>query len=150
MESILGGSPQPIDLMECALDGAIEYAFNVCGWGMMASGNQRAESMRWMGRSRYHAAGLLEIMHCRSTHAQLEVDGKRSLGRISPDCCQQLTSGRQGNADTPHAKHDDGLMDLLMLKKKGRRTLVRLSRALPMEPTFRIHQSNINRSGNSV
>tara|TARA_Y100000589_G_scaffold25184_1_gene20841 strand:- start:1994 stop:2908 length:915 start_codon:yes stop_codon:yes gene_type:complete len=130
MESILGGSPQPIDLMECALDGAIEYAFNVCGWGMMASGNQRAESMRWMGRSRYHAAGLLEIIHCRSNHAQLEVDGKDLSAEYHLIAASNSRVVGKGMLMSPHAKHDDGLMDLLMLKKKGRRTLMRLFKGL--------------------
>ena len=78
MESILGGSPQPIDLMECALDGAIEYAFNVCGWGMMASGNRRAESMRWMGRLRY-----LQPDCSKSWIAEATTLSWRSMARIS-------------------------------------------------------------------
>jgi diacylglycerol kinase (ATP) len=127
MQAILEGSPKKIDLIRTELDGSVQYAFNLCGWGMMARGNERAEAMRWLGRGRYHVAGLLEIMEARSLQAGLEIEGQpKAEDHYALVVATNSRIIGKGMRVAPNARMDDGKMDLLLVKKAGRWDLAQL------------------------
>ncbi|MDB4665199.1 diacylglycerol kinase family lipid kinase [Verrucomicrobia bacterium] len=130
LEVILKNQRKRIDLLEVRLDQNLRYAFNVCGWGLFATGNELAESMRWLGRLRYDAAGLLKILKNDSHEARLEMDESTIEDHFSLIVASNSRYVGKGMLLSPEARYDDGLLDLLYLRKTSRLALARLFMSL--------------------
>ncbi len=120
-----------IDLFKVHLDDSCHFAFNVCGWGMFASANAVAESLRCVKKNRYHVAALWEIIRNRSQQARLTFDSQTMEGIFSLIVASNTRNVGKSMMLSPSAKFDDGKMDLTFLKQSGRWALLRLFQKLP-------------------
>ncbi|MEA1880803.1 MAG: diacylglycerol kinase family protein [Candidatus Marinimicrobia bacterium] len=123
---IITGRRRPIDIFRCDADGVIYYGFNIVGWGIPTDANNLAEKLRWLGTQRYNIASIIEVIRHRKRFARIEIDGNI----ISADFgfvmgCNTIHTGK-GMQMAPLARLDDGLIDLIIVRKVGRIKLLRL------------------------
>ena len=123
---IIEGKTRPLDIFECNADGTIYYGFNIVGWGMATDANTLAEKFRWMGTQRYNFASIIEVLRHKKRFARVEIDGNM----IGADFafiigCNTIHTGK-GMRMGPLAKLDDGLIDLIIVRKVSRIRLLRL------------------------
>ena len=126
IETLLRGQPCKIDLLKAELNNQTRYVFNVCGWGLFASGNHRAESLRWMGTQRYNVAGLLEILRNPTQRGKLTMENQDMEDEYSLIVASNSRYVGKGMLLSPKAAFNDGLLDLLYLKKAERSLLLKL------------------------
>jgi len=115
-----------IDIMEVITNRQTIFAYNVVGWGMIPDINILAEKMRWLGLQRYNVAVLLEIMRLKERKSNLIINNKKYSDNYSFIlCCNTIHTGK-GMKIAPNAKFDDGLMDIVFVKKTNRLKLFTL------------------------
>ena len=131
LQKIVRGSYSNVDLLKIHLDDESHFVFNVCGWGLFASGNATAESLRYFKKMRYHVAGLWEILRNRTQQAKLKFDHQASEGRFSLIVASNTRNVGKSMLLSPKAKCNDGKLDLTFLKQSGRLPLMRLFQKLP-------------------
>lgn len=124
--TLLNGQRCPVDLFKADLNNQTRYVFNVCGWGLFASGNHRAESLRWLGTQRYNIAGLLEILRNPTQRGNLIIGQEQDETDYSLIVASNSKYVGKGMFLSPKASFNDGLMDLLYLRKAGRSLLLHL------------------------
>ena len=126
VETLLKGCPCPVDLLKAHLNEKTRYVFNVCGWGLFASGNHRAESLRWLGTQRYNVAGLMEILRNPAQQANLVIEDRERKEDYSLIVASNSRFVGKGMLLSPEASFNDGLIDLLYLDKTSRSLLLKL------------------------
>ena len=115
-----------IDLIKIKTPNKTLFSFNVCGWGMPPDINILAEKMRWLGPQRYNIASLIEIMRFRKRQCSLIINDENILDDYSfVLCCNTIHTGK-GMKIAPKAKVNDGLIDVVAVKKTNRLKLFRL------------------------
>lgn len=123
---IIAGSAKPIDAATVEAGGESLYAFNIVGWGMIDDINRLAEKMRWLGGSRYTVAALLLIIVHRKRRAKLLIDGvEHTDDFIFGIGCNTIHTGKAMKM-APKAKLDDGLIDLVVVRKAGQLELLKV------------------------
>jgi YegS/Rv2252/BmrU family lipid kinase len=123
---IVTGRRRLIDIFRCEADREIHYGFNIVGWGIPTDANNLAEKLRWMGGQRYNVAAIIEVIRHRMRFARIEIDGNiigADFGFVIG--CNTIHTGK-GMQMAPLARLDDGLIDLLIVRKVGRMKLLRL------------------------
>lgn len=123
---IVTGRRRLIDIFRCEADGTIYYGFNIVGWGIPTDANNLAEKLRWMGGQRYNVAAIIEVIRHRMRFARIEIDGNiigADFGFVIG--CNTIHTGK-GMQMAPLARLDDGLIDLIIVRKVGRMKLLRL------------------------
>ena len=120
VQRILTNQVRKIDIFKAETKERTFYGFNIIGWGMPTDINLLAEKMRWLGSQRYNIASVLEVLKYKSRLARIEIEGKMidaDFGFVIG--CNTIHTGK-GMKMAPHAKLDDGLLDLIIVKKAGR------------------------------
>jgi len=118
--------PRKIDLIKIRTKQKTIYSFNVAGWGMPPDINILAEKMRWLGPQRYNVASLIEIMRFRERQCSLIINDENILDDYSfVLCCNTIHTGK-GMKIAPKAKVNDGLIDVVAVKKTSRLKLFKL------------------------
>ncbi len=115
-QAIIGGHTRPIDAAEVNVAGRTMYAFNVIGWGLVTEIARQAEHWRWLGKSRYTIASVVEVFRSRTRAARLVLDDDE----IDDDftfvlACNTRYTGR-GMKAAPQARLDDGLIDVVVVR----------------------------------
>ncbi len=146
-EKISAFKTRKIDLMEIITHDKKIYSYNVTGWGMPPDINILAEKMRWLGPQRYNIASLIEIIRFKERHSDLIIDDRD----ISDDysfilCCNTIHTGK-GMKIAPKAQIDDGLIDVITVKKTTRLKLFKLFPKIFSgkhidDPVVNYHQAN--------
>jgi YegS/Rv2252/BmrU family lipid kinase len=109
-----------IDIARIEADGETIFAFNAIGWGMPNRVNATAGKLRFLGRRRYDIASLIEISKNRRHRAKLTIGDRIIDGYYSSVmACNNPHTGT-GMKIAPHAKIDDGLIDLLIMRNVSR------------------------------
>jgi diacylglycerol kinase (ATP) len=94
----------------------VRYCINLIGWGLVADVGERAEQLRWLGPSRYTASSVIEIFLKKNRRASLVMDGKTVASDFTfIGACNSVHIGK-GMKMAPHAKLDDGLIDLVVVQ----------------------------------
>ena len=117
---------RPVDIAQVNANGQNFYAFNIIGWGLATDAGLLAEKLRWLGGSRYDVASIIEVLKGKRRIATLIIDGKE----ITEDfvfiiACNTIHTGKAMKM-APHAKLDDGLIDLIIVRKTSRLKLLKL------------------------
>jgi YegS/Rv2252/BmrU family lipid kinase len=123
---IIMGRRRPIDILKCNADGVTYYGFNIVGWGIPTDANNLAEKLRWIGTQRYNVASIFEVIRHRKRLARVEIEGnmiEADFGFIIG--CNTIHTGK-GMQMAPLAQLDDGLIDLIIVRKVGRLKLLKL------------------------
>ncbi len=117
--------PQPLDLMKVECPDMTCYSFNMTAFGVLVSANIKAEKLRLFGRKRYDIAALWEIVFHRHCRATLTIDNEKP----EEDDYAFITGMNTihmgfGMRIAPRAELSDGKLDLLLVRRAGRRQLV--------------------------
>ena len=95
----------------------IIYSFNIVGWGVATDANARAEKMRWLGEFRYNVAAIIEVLKGSKRLAKFSYDENTEKNDfVFILACNTIHTGK-GMKAAPNAKLDDGLIDLVIVKK---------------------------------
>lgn len=123
---ILHGQPTPLDIIQVTQQQHTTYCINIAGWGAATDINITAEKLRWLGRSRYSLAALLQILHPPIRTASITIDQHCLTGPFlfAVICNTRFAGHRMLLA--PDARCDDGRLDLLLLRPTSRWNLLRV------------------------
>lgn len=152
---IVSGRTSPFDVMWVETDGQIDYCVNLIGWAGVADINCRAERLRALGPSRYAFAALWQVLFPKRCHAKLVLDDRS----IEDDftlfvACNTIFTG-SGMRLAPHAKADDGKMDVVLVRNASRWQMFRLFTKIfngshvdmPWVETYQVRSSSILSDG---
>ena len=116
LNKILEYNISKIDLLKISTTKQKFYSINLMGWGMVNDIAILAEKMRWIGPIRYNISSIIEIFRYYPKHVDIEIDGKTYKGKYTfIIACNTIYVGK-GMKMAPHAKLDDGKMDLIIIK----------------------------------
>jgi len=126
VQRILTNRIRKIDIFKAEVEGEVYYGFNIVGWGMPTDINLLAEKMRWFGGQRYNFASILEVLKFKTRLAKIKIDGRITVADFGFVIgCNTMYTGR-GMKMAPLAQLDDGLLDLIIVRKAGRMKLLRM------------------------
>lgn len=113
--SIVNHEIRFLDTAEIKMGQNVIYSINLIGWGLITDVGKRAESLRWVGPSRYTVSSLIEIMLRKNRKAKLIIDDKTFSDVFTfIVACNSVHIGK-GMKMAPYAELDDGLIDLLVV-----------------------------------
>ena len=105
-----------VDTARIEMNHVVRYCINLIGWGLVTDVGERAEQLRWLGPSRYTASSVIEIFLKKNRRASLVIDGKTFVDDFTfIVACNSVHIGK-GMKMAPHAKLDDGLIDLVIVQ----------------------------------
>ena len=115
-----------IDVFSCNTDGKTFYGFNILGWGIPTDANILADKLRWMGPQRYNFASIIEVLLHKKRFARVIIDNN-SIGADFAFIigCNTIHTGK-GMRMAPLARLNDGLIDLIIVRKVSRFKLLKL------------------------
>jgi diacylglycerol kinase family enzyme len=119
-----------MDLMEISIDGEIRYGFNLIGCGLPSAVNAYAEASRACKSQRYNVGVLKALIRYQKVGYTLEVNDPEL--NLSSDFIIISNTRHIGNGIciAPHARLDDGKLDLIYLTSCSRVSLLPLFRKL--------------------
>ncbi len=147
---ILRGRTQAIDLAEVNLrsgnrkDPGPEmtwYSHNLVTWGLGVDSVVLAEKLRWMGPIRYDVGIVMMMLVNRRRRATLILDGHSMEGDYTLFLIQNTQLGGSGLKLGPGASIDDGEMDLGILQRMSRPSLLKAFGMLQKEGRHVFHPS---------
>ncbi len=115
-----------IDVFSCNTEGKTFYGFNILGWGIPTDANILADKLRWMGPQRYNFASIIEVLRHKKRFARVIIDNN-SIGADFAFIigCNTIHTGK-GMRMAPLARLNDGLIDLIIVRKVSRFKLLKL------------------------
>ena len=114
-KAIVNHQNRALDIAQINMGQNVIYSINLIGWGLITDIGKRAESLRWIGTSRYTVSSLIEIMLRKSRKVKLIIDDKIFSDAFTfIVACNSIHIGK-GMKMAPYAKLDDGLIDLLVV-----------------------------------
>lgn len=123
---IVSGRIQKLDVMQVDAAGEIIYGYNIVGWGIPTDVNIIAEKIRWLGGQRYNVGAVIEVLRNKVRLAKITMDGQSIAGDYGFIlACNTIHTGNAMKM-APLALVDDGLIDLLVVRKAGRLKLLSL------------------------
>lgn len=112
-----------IDVMKASCGTESFFSLNLIGWGMATDISLLAEKLRFFGGQRYNVASFFEIIKNKPRYAKLTVDGVKRDGNFAfIIACNTKYVGKDMKM-APDALIDDGLIDLIIVKKASSMTL---------------------------
>ncbi|MEE4311172.1 MAG: diacylglycerol kinase family protein [candidate division KSB1 bacterium] len=115
-----------VDVAKVDAKDEVIYAFNIVGWGIPTDVNILAEKLRWLKGQRYNVAAVIEVLKNKVRLAKITVDGQNIAGDYGFIlACNTIHTGNAMKM-APLAQIDDGLIDLLVVRKAGRIKLLSL------------------------
>ena len=117
LSNILKHEIKNLDVLEVSTEKNKIYSINLIGWGMGNDIGVLAEKIRWLGLMRYNIASIIEIFRYRGRKAKIILDNNEQLNDNYAliTICNTVYVGK-GMKMAPHAKLDDGKMDVIMIK----------------------------------
>ena len=123
---IISGHIHSIDIMRISKGDTISYAFNIIAWGIASDVNIRADKLRWIGNSRYSLSAIISILNLNKKPILLHLDNDVVDDKVILFVALNTVHTGKGMKMAPHAKLNDGLMDLLLLKDASRLRILKI------------------------
>ena len=123
---IVSGSTIPVDVAEVKTGKGLIYSINIIGWGLVTDIGITAENYRWMGESRYTLVSMLEIFRLKQRSAKLIINETEEINDFTFILALNTKHTGKGMYAAPKAKLDDGLIDLIIVREKGKIKLLNL------------------------
>lgn len=145
---IASGRTRHVDTARIEMNDVSVYSMNLIGWGLVTDVGECAEQLRWLGPVRYLVSSVIQIFLKRDRMASLIIDGQTFVSDFTfIVACNSIHIG-DGMKMAPHAKLDDGLIDLVVVEANITRR--RLLSVLPKlfdgthiaEPEVRYYQAS--------
>ena len=123
---ILTGRKRKVDIAKANANGEIIFGFNIVGWGLPTDIVETATKIKWIGGQCYNIASLIEVLRNKPRLARVTFDKKKIAGDYGFILgCNTIHTGTDMKM-APLAQINDGLIDLIVLKKAGRLKLLYL------------------------
>jgi diacylglycerol kinase (ATP) len=126
LESIIIGNISRIDVMRIKTSHNINYAVNIIGWGMASNVNILAEKLRWLGNIRYSIASILSILKVKLQTVNIIIENQVFDGKTAFFIALNTIHTGKGMKMAPKAKLNDGLIDIILLKKASRLRILKI------------------------
>ena len=126
LENIIIGDISRIDVMRIKTRHNINYAVNIIGWGMASNVNILAEKLRWLGNIRYSIASILSILKIKLQKVNIIIENQVFDGKIAFFIALNNIHTGKGMKMAPKAKLNDGLIDIILLKKASRLRILKI------------------------
>ena len=150
VNAILNGHHQALDLARVELteglpgsegERIVRFSHNLVTWGLGVDSNIQAEKMRWMGPLRYDVGILMAILANRKRSATLTINGQAQTEDFTLFLVQNSQTGGSLLPLAPGASLDDGEMDIGILKRMKRRSVLKAFGMLKSEGRHVFHPS---------
>ena len=123
---ILAGTTCPLDVAQVTMGEQVVYCCDIIGWGGVADINRTAESLRFLGPSRYTVSALWHVVCAKRRRARLILDDQVCDDEfLFVIACNTKFAGKQMRM-APHAEIGDGKLDVVVLRRASRLQLLRL------------------------
>jgi diacylglycerol kinase (ATP) len=130
IEIIAANRPRAIDVGRLEADGQSHYFINIVGMGFVAEIAQAAVPLKRLGAAAYTAAVLRMLPSLRAQAITLELDGETLVREaVFVEVANSTYTGTDFLI-APRARLDDGLLDVVLLKRISRLALLRLFRTV--------------------
>jgi diacylglycerol kinase (ATP) len=126
IERILAGTARPLDAIRVQTGGQTHYCLNLIGWAAGHAINATAQRLRWLGRSRYAAAALLHVATARPRPARILLDDEQLDDQFLLVLACNTRYVGSGMLAAPRAAIDDGLFDVVVVRRASRWRMLRL------------------------
>ena len=126
IKQIVSGQLHSIDIMRISKGDKISYAFNIIAWGIASDVNIRAEKLRRLGNSRYSLSAIISILNLNKRPILLHLDNDVVDDKVILFVALNTVHTGKGMKMAPHAKLNDGLMDLLLLRDASRLKILKI------------------------
>ena len=121
------GVVHAVDAVKVTHPDGVTYSVNCVTWGMARDAAETAEGMRWLGPVRYDVAGFWHIMKGKLNFAKLAASADAAKPAYAKGAnedymmmfAQNTRCSGRGFAFTPSSKLDDGMFDLVAVRKRG-------------------------------
>ena len=125
---IVAGTPRRVDVVRVEAAGQPHFCLNLVGWAAGQAINATAERLRWLGSPRYAVAALGHVLVARPRPARITLDGTpRDDEFLLVLACNTKYVG-SGMLAAPRAAIDDGLMDVVIVRRASRWRMLQLLR----------------------
>lgn len=124
IDAIENGKSQPVDVCRFSQNQVSHYFVNMAGVGFVADVAATARAFRALGAFSYVAGVFIQAIKLQFYQMQLEIDGRQWAG---PNCFVEFCNSRFTGGHmcmAPHARIDDGLMDVVIAGPMTRRSLL--------------------------
>lgn len=125
-ERIVAGRTEALDVMRVKCGEQEYFCVNIVGWGAPVAINRIAERLRILGPSRYSIAALAHISSGRFSRAKLTLDGDVTEDDFAMIIACNTRSAGSKMLLAPDAVTNDGLIDVVVVRKTNRRNLLGL------------------------
>ncbi|MBN2807327.1 MAG: diacylglycerol kinase family lipid kinase [Prolixibacteraceae bacterium] len=123
---ILTGRRRFVDIAQVDANGDILYGFNIVGWGLPTDITETASKLKWLGSQCYNVASIIEVLRNKPRLAKVKIDKQNIAGDYGFILgCNTIHTGTAMKM-APLARFDDGLIDLIVVRKAGRMKLLYL------------------------
>ena len=126
LENIIIGNISRIDVMKIKTKKNINFAVNIIGWGMASNVNILAEKLRWLGSIRYSVASILSILKIKLQAVNIIIENQVFDGKAAFFIALNTIHTGKGMKMAPKAKLNDGLIDIILLKKASRLRILKI------------------------
>lgn len=123
---ILTGRLRNVDIAHVNANGEILYGFNIVGWGLPTDILQKANQLKWLGGQCYNIASIIEVIRNKPRLAKIKIDEQNIAGDYGFILGSNTIHTGKAMKIAPLARFDDGLIDLLIVRKAGRLKLLYL------------------------
>ena len=121
---IIKNEPSLVDVIKVNAYDKIYFSINLIGWGMATDISVVAEKLRIFGGQRYNIASIYEIIKNKERTARFIIDDEEMTQDFSfIIACNTKYIGK-GMKMAPKALIDDGFIDIIIVKKNSRLTLL--------------------------
>jgi diacylglycerol kinase (ATP) len=125
---IEAGQTRPLDVIRVAAGGETHYCLNLIGWAAGQAITATAERLRWLGSRRYAAAALAHVLRARPQRARISIDSTVLEDEFLLVLASNTKYVGSGMLAAPRAEIDDGLMDLVLVRRASRWRMLELLR----------------------
>jgi YegS/Rv2252/BmrU family lipid kinase len=115
-----------VDVLRVETAGQTDYCLNLIGWAAGQAITATAERMRWLGSSRYAAAALVHVLTARPRWATIVLDGEKIEDEFLLVLACNTKYVGSGMLAAPRAVIDDGLFDVVVVRRASRWRLLKL------------------------
>lgn len=123
---ILTGRRRKVDIAHVDANGEILYGFNIVGWGLPTDIVETAAKLKWLGSQCYNVASIIEVIRNKPRLARVKIDKQNIAGDYGFILgCNTIHTGTAMKM-APLARFDDGLFDVIVVRKAGRLKLLYL------------------------
>ncbi|MBC8226570.1 MAG: diacylglycerol kinase family lipid kinase [Gammaproteobacteria bacterium] len=126
LENIIIGNISRIDVMRIKTRENINFAVNIIGWGMASNVNILAEKLRWLGSTRYSIASIISIITIKLQSLNIIIENKVFDGKAAFFIALNTIHTGKGMKMAPQAKLNDGLIDIILLKRASRLRVLKI------------------------